>query len=315
MSARLDSLFARKRRDLFLPLSFRLSARLEQMDWEEMTEDPVYTAFALRNGQKLFQADGVANWFDTYLEAEAAGAEVERDEMGRAIRQTSSPDSLPDSASFLEQGDIPSALDVARRLCEETLDESAVLGYLTGLHTLLSRLFGEDKQRFLLEAAASGEMTKEDRDALNGTVQLSLHLARAYCEAGVGGLLLAEEDEVEDFGYLWFMEPVFNVANYYGMPLILLSRHPLSHRQKREAAQAGFHYVSALDKENQEENSANVAHAIPIDVLMEEGERGSDWLREQRSVAGEAGIYVSEWELPLEAAPETLINMGQSFVG
>ena len=137
MSARLDRLFAQKRRDLFLPLSFRLSAKLEQMDWEEITEDPVYTTFALRNGQKLFRADGVVNWFDAYLEAEAAGVEVERDEMGTVIRQISSLDSLPNSASVLQQGDIPSAVHVSRRLCEETRDEAAVLGYLTGLHTLL----------------------------------------------------------------------------------------------------------------------------------------------------------------------------------
>lgn len=308
MSARLDRLFAQKQRDLFLPLSFRFSAKLEQMDWDEIKEDPVYTAFALRNGQKLFQADGVINWFDTCLEAEAAGVEVERDETGEVIRQISSLDLLPDSDSFLQQGDIPLALDVARRLCDETLDESAVLGYLTGLHTLIGRLFGEDRRDALLQSMAAGEMAKENRDVLNGSVQLSLQLARAYCEMGVGGLLFAEEDQAGDFGYLRLLEPVFNVANYYGMPLMLLCRRPLSYGQKREALQAGFQYVLAPDEGAPEEN--DVARLIPAELLIEEGALDS-WVQEQRNTAGGAWIYVSEWELPLETVPEALVNAGR----
>lgn len=313
MAAKLDRMLAQKRRDVFLPLSFRFSAKLEQMDWEEMTEDPVYTTFALRNGQKIFRADGLINWFDTCLEAEAAGVGVERDEMGIVTGLTSSLDSLPDSDAFLQQGEIPLALDIARRLCEEVLDECAVLGYLTGLHTLLGRIFEQDKRQILLKSVVFGEGTKEERDALNAVVQLSVRLTRAYCEAGVGGLFLAEEDKVENFGYLRTLEPVFNVANYYSVPLILLSKHPLSNQQAKEALQYGFRYVSSPAGEG--ENSVEIVHTIPTDLMMEEEVSEADWLQKQQSAAGEAGIYISEWELPLETAPEKLIEMGRLLHG
>ena len=299
MSVRLDRLLTQKRRDLFVPLSFRLSAKLEQVDWEELVEDPTYAAFALRNGQKLFHADGVVNWFDTCLEAEAAGVEVERDEMGRVVRRGDPIDSLPEPASILQRGGIPAALDVARRLCEETRDEAAVLGYLTGPWTFVTHMLGE----------AAGD----DRNALDNIVGISLQLAREYCEAGVGCLLLAEEHEAEGSRYLRSLEPVFNLANYYDMPVMLLNRHPMSPRQREEASKAGFRYVSAPDNSGQA--SADGACSIPTEPLTGEDFSGEGWVQERRGEGGGARIYVSEWELPVETLPENLIDMGRSLGG
>lgn len=312
MSVALDLLLGREHRDLFVPLSFRLSARLEQTDWEEMAEDAVYATFTLRNGSNLFGADGVVNWFDTHLEAEAAGAVVERDEMGRVTQRLALPDSIPDAGSVLQQGEIPAALDVARRLSEETLDKSAVLGYLTGLRTLLNHLFGEEEGGRLLQAASSGEASKEDRDALDNTVQISLQLVRAYCEAGVSGLLLAEEDGTEVPASARLLAPVFNVANYYGVPVMLLSRDPLTPRAKEEALQAGFRYVAAPDDGAPEETEM-AARTIPTDLCVREEAPLKAWVREQRGSGGGARIYVSEWELPAEAIPENLIELGHSL--
>lgn len=317
MSARLDRLLSRTGRDLFVPLSFRLSAKLEQMDWEELLEDPTYTAFALRNAQKLFRADGVVNWFDTCLEAEAAGVEVERDEMGGVVGRGDPIDSLPEAATFLQRGAIPPALDVARRLCEETRDESAVLGYLTGPRTLLAHLFGEERQRRLLQAGASGEEAAGgDLDALDGAVGLSLQLARAYCEVGVGALLLAEGQEAaEDSGYLKGLEPILNLANYYDVPLLLLERHPVPSRWREQASRAGFRYVSAPRAGSPEEALADGVCPVPTEPLTGEGFSAEEWLRERRGEAGGARIYVSEWELPVETLPENLIDLGRSLGG
>lgn len=300
MSVRLDRLLSQKRRDLFVPLSFRLSAKLEQMDWEELVEDPTYAAFALRNGQKLFHADGVVNWFDTCLEAEAAGVEVERDNMGRVVRRGDPLDSLPDTASILQRGEIPAALDLARRLCEETRDEATVLGYLTGPRTLVAHMLDDDKQ--------------EDRDTLDGAVGISLQLAREYLEAGVGCLLLVEEYEW-DSGYLRSLEPVFNLANYYDVPLMLLNRHPMSPRQREEASKAGFRYASAPDADTSGGAPADEVCPIPTEPLASEEFSGEGWLQERRGEGGGGRIYVSEWELSVETLPENLIDMGRSLGG
>ena len=63
---------------IFAPFTLRLSMRLEQARWEEVTESSGEAVFLIRSGQRLFGLDAVCAWFDTWLEAEAAGVQIER---------------------------------------------------------------------------------------------------------------------------------------------------------------------------------------------------------------------------------------------
>lgn len=279
MSVQLHRLLEQRRRDLFVPVVFRLAAKLEQMTWDDLAADPASTTFALRSSQRLFGADGLVNWFDTHLEAEAAGLHVVRDEMGQVVGIGEPPGRLPTTADFLAGGSIPVAVDVAARLCAETAGDSAVLGYLTGPRTMLAPVVGDDQGT--------------DRTVLDAAVQLLVELLKAYCDAGVGGALVAEDVVLDDLSAP-ALEPLFNVARYYGIPLVLLSRPPVSGAVAADARRAGFDVP---------------ADPLPLDLVTHEGAPDGWRARQGRTPA----IRLTQWEAPLHSIPENVIALSRAI--
>lgn len=279
MSLQLHRLLERRRRDLFVPVVFRLAAKLEQMTWDDLASDPASTSFALRSSQQLFGTDGLVNWFDTYLEAEAAGLQVVRDEMGQVVAVDEPPGGLPSTADFLAGGSMPVAIDVAARLCAETSGNSAVLGYMTGPQTILARVIGDDERIY-----------PPMRDA---AVQLLVELLKAYCDVGVGGALVAEDVPLDELSAP-ALEPLFNVARYYGIPLLLLSRVPLSGTVEEDARSAGFDVP---------------VDPLPIDLMTYEG-APSGW----RAFDGRPpAIRLTQWEAPVNSIPENVIALSRAI--
>jgi len=196
MSLALDRLVARKD-GACVPIAFRIALKLDQVSWDEACEDVGLAVFALRNAQKMFKGDGLVNWFDTWLEAEACGAKVARGPLGEVANATP-PASLPDAATFAAAPAIARVVDIARRLVGETREGSTVIGYLTGPATLLKHLGTKDAQR---------------------AAEYSLALVKLYGEAGVGALLFAEEEPpARPF------DTVANLAGYYNLPMLLAAR-------------------------------------------------------------------------------------------
>lgn len=89
---------------LFAPIIYRLAARLEQVELDEMQTDAATAAFVLRSAQQLFGTPLVVTHYQLGLELEAP---------------------LLDTA-----------IDVAGRLSSELRDEAMVLGVITGPSTL-----------------------------------------------------------------------------------------------------------------------------------------------------------------------------------
>lgn len=207
MSVGLDKLLAKKPAGICVPLAFRIALKLDQLSWEEACEDVGLTVFALRNAQKLFKADGVVTWFDTWLEAEACGAQVKRGPLGEVLG-ASPPAGVPDTATFVAAAPIARVAEITRRLVGETGEQACVLGYLTGPATLRARLGNAD-------AAA-----------------LSTALVKLYGEAGVGALVFAEDEPpARPF------DPVANLAGYYNLPMLLVARGGVTPEQ---AAALGY---------------------------------------------------------------------------
>jgi hypothetical protein len=192
---------------LFAPIVFRLAMRVEQVKWSEFAEDPTEAMYVLRAARKLFGQDLGVAWFDTWLEAEAAGVMVERDDLGRVLGEPEGPAALAPVADALEAAPVRQAIEIVRRF---GLEQQAVAGLLTGPATLRARL-GSAASHPLAYAA-----------------ELAVTLARAYCEAGAAVLLVAEEEASPNLAELETFAPVVNLARYYGTPIILLSRHALS---------------------------------------------------------------------------------------
>ena len=196
MSLPLDRLVARPS-GACVPIAFRIALKLDQVSWDEACEDVGLAVFALRNAQKMFKADGLVNWFDTWLEAEACGAKLARGPLG-VVSAAAPPAALPDAATFAAAPPIARVAEIARRLVGETRAESTVLGYATGPATLLKHLGANDAQR---------------------AADYSLALVKLYGEAGVGALLFAEEETpARPF------DAVANLAGYYNLPMLLAAR-------------------------------------------------------------------------------------------
>jgi hypothetical protein len=200
---------------VFAPCIFRLALRLEQLTWAELAESPGETVFALRSLQRLFGLDALFASFDPWLESEAAGATVERDELGRVTAPPACLAQLPSVDRILAAPPLAHAVEVVRRLAAESASGLLTFGALCAGVTLLDHLFG---------------MGAEHTPAplLGSARELSTGLARAYCEAGADALVLIQDVESADAADLELFVPVINLAGYYGVPIVLFARHPFS---------------------------------------------------------------------------------------
>lgn len=193
-------------RDLrFLPIVYRLAARLEQLTWDELVDDVPAATFALRSAQQLFGLRAVVPHYRLGIEAEASGAVLSRDEGGAVTGEVTRVASVPADQQLLASPPLAQALEVTGRLSAEYRDDVAVVGVLTGRRTL-GRLFSVDP---------------------DDVAQLYAVLARAYLERGAAMLLVAEEPALAAGGTpAASLAPLVNVATYFGAPVIVLDDLP-----------------------------------------------------------------------------------------
>jgi uroporphyrinogen-III decarboxylase len=305
MAAGLDALRSRLSRDLFLPVAFRLALKLEQATWDEIAGDPGLASFSLRSVQRLFKSDGLVSWFDDWLEAEGAGAKVQRDDDGGVSGKPVLPTSLPDAKTFRAANPVKAVTDLTKRLCTETGNDAVVLGCLTGGATLLARLYGEARRDAILKELAAGKVPDATRKAVDAAAQLSVALANAYCEAGAGALVMAEHDRVADASYLRGFDAIFNVARYLNVPILMLCRHAPDAAFVEAAKKAGVtHVVSRSAKDDK-------VVAVPCGSASEIEKFVGGWSKG----AGGRRLVMTEWELPADAAPEQLIALQKKISG
>lgn len=184
---------------LVAPIVFRLAARLEQVELDEMLEDPATAAFVLRSAQGLFRAPLVVNHFQLGLEVEALAGALRRDETGNPT-----PGDVRDVELSGVVSDTPlliNAVDVAARLSSELRGTAQVLGVLTGPATL-------------------GEMCG---GSVAGLAEMYAVLARRYAEAGVAGVLIAERPGTESSTASAALAELANICRYYSIASILLA--------------------------------------------------------------------------------------------
>ena len=293
MSIALNKLQARLGRDLYLPFAFRAGLTAANLAWPKAASDAVACAEALRAFQRKIQADAVVPWFDGWLEAEAAGARVVRDEFGQVIGTPSTPQRLPRAEGFLETPQVRHALAVTRILCEETRAQSSVVACLTGVRTLAVRLLGvRPKPEVNLEPAA---------------LEIAQALARAYCDAGVGALVFAAELPMSDPVEAAHFKPVAEIAREHDVPSIMLSRHPMSHAVETALHKAGIDHVAAP-------GVRGPICALPATMLRAAPQASNGWFQLQRDAKPAPRLFVSEWEVPVDAALDTMIALRDKVV-
>lgn len=211
-------------RPLFIPLLFSVAAKLEAVPLQTFLADPTKLANTITSVYQHLRPDGVVAYFDETLAAEALGCRLTWDSTGPVVASTL--DALPamNQTALETAGRIPVALEVVRRLHTMLLrDEPALIVGLNGpLH--LGRLTLGDE--FLDRLAGS------DDDGVMMLEQLAattLHLARAFCQAGAD-LIIVTEQSVPDAvleEWQWEVEAIWNVIRFHeALPVALFTPGP-----------------------------------------------------------------------------------------
>jgi hypothetical protein len=222
-------------RPLFLPIVFSLGARVENVPLRDFLSNPTKIFNSLRRIRAHLRADGVACYFDPYLEAEALGATIDWEFRESGATKTGSPLSWPDPA---EKGTLPRAVispeqavrgacvavavEVIRRLNTVQRDGSILMAGVTGPFTLAARLTG-------LECEQSLRPEDVPREALEIAASFVTLLGTAFVEAGANLIFIQEDnlptlsaENCQDWARL--LAPTLNITRFYeALPVLYFS--------------------------------------------------------------------------------------------
>lgn len=293
----------------FIPWVCSFAAKLEQVPIQTMLSDGGVLARALINAHKLFGYDAIVNAFDTSLEAEACGCQVDWSDASSLPKVISHP--LSEGASVEDintseiekQGRVPAVLEATKRLNIIKGKDVAIAGVITGPLTLGSHLKGE---------AFIEDLNKDKDEALDiieAAGSIGLKLCRAYCETGVDLIVIAEEmlGQLNPEMVQVIASPlrsIWNVASFYNVYSIALSKgcstehiEPVLDLQADGITLSG-NIDNTLIKEKALERNCCFARSIPDSALLDTAARAGDAARECLSIK-EKGLFLStEWEVP-----------------
>ena len=257
-------------RVLFAPLIWRLAMKIEQVPWAEMSESTADAVYMLRSAQRLFKQDIHCVSFDTWLEAEAAGMKIERDDLGLPTVRPAPLSDPPSVDHVLSAEPVARVVEVLRRLAQESGAGIVPVAAMTAGATLQKRFGGDEP--------ASAERIGYIREILLG-------LTRLYCEAGAGALLLLDEDPAGEAAPLSDYASLFNLAEYFATPVFLLSRGAARPAAADAANSFGAKYLAS--------------DAVPDGVAaLPSGEGIFD--------PGESWIAMSRWEVDPDTDPNVV---------
>jgi hypothetical protein len=267
----------RSDRTIFAPLIWRLAMKIEQVPWSELVGSSTEAVYVLRSAQRLFRQDIHCVWFDTWLEAEAAGMRVERDELGAPIGMPAPIADWPSVDNVLSAEPVARAVEILRRLALDPGSDAVPVATMTAGATLQKRLGG----------------TAAPAERLDYIRQILLGLTRLYCEAGAGALLLLDEEPSEDAAALADYGSLFNLAEYFATPVFVLSRAQAQPEGIAAARSFGAKYLTP-------DQCSDGLIALPAN--------GGD------VETGEGWIAMSRWEVDPDTDPNVVQNWRQRLL-
>lgn len=268
----------RSDRMVFAPLIWRLAMKIEQVPWSEVAGSVTDAVYVLRSAQRLFKQDIHCVWFDTWLEAEAAGLQVERDELGVPVGTPAPIAVWPSVEMILAAEPVARAVEVLRRLALDPGPGIVPVATMTAGATLQKRLGGAPGS-----AAA---------DSLDYVRQILLGLTRLYCEAGAGAIVLLDEEPGDNSPELTEFGSLFNLAEYFATPVFVLSREQALPAAVAAANSLGAKYLTP-------DQSSDGIVALPPNG---DSNAGGGW------------IAISRWEIDPETDPNTVQSWRQKLV-
>jgi hypothetical protein len=215
-------------RPLFLPIVFSLGAKVENVPLGTFLTNPAKITSSLRQMRGPLGADGVACYFDPYLEVEALGAILQRPSDGQqpaldwaqAIRAGELPGGLCRPEEAARNGRVPIAVEVIKRMNAIPNRDFLLMAGVTGPLTLAARLTQLENNDSL--------RNPEVPDAQQLAACVAAEMASAFLGASSDLIFIQEEilpvRSAEAVG-AWadLLAPVVNIARFYeAVPVLQL---------------------------------------------------------------------------------------------
>jgi len=216
-------------RPLLLPIVFSLGAEIENVSRRDFLSNPTKISNSLRQIRTHLRSDGVACYFDPFLELESLGATLEWHEGAQpptiAWPHPAAKGTLPAGLRSPEGAAmhprVKVAIEVLTRLKSLFRDEPLLMAGVTGPLTLAARLSQLDQ---------SGPLQAEELPAaaLDIAASAITAISSAFVAAGANVLFLQEEilpalttETCQSWASL--LAPTFNVIRFYeALPVLQL---------------------------------------------------------------------------------------------
>jgi len=216
-------------RPLFLPIVFSHAARIDNIPLRAFLTNPTKISNSLRQVRARLRSDGIACYFDPFLESEALGGTLQWEADDR-------PPSLhwPD---YMKKGELPEgsgslgpakasrvavAIDVIRRLKTTVRPDCLLTASVNGPFTLAALLMQLDRK----DALNRPEIPASTLDLAAAVIS---GIATAFAEAGANVVFIREDFlpalSTEDFaGWFSRLATTVNIVRFYqALPVLLLT--------------------------------------------------------------------------------------------
>jgi hypothetical protein len=214
-------------RPLWLPIVFSLGAKMENLTLSAFLNNATKISNSMRQIRSHLRSDGVACYFDPYLEAEALGGVVEWNAETQRIALSwpehsdkgELPEDLHSPEEAMKRGRVGVAIEVIRRLKSLQRDDSLLTAGVTGPFTLASRITQLEHEPSLALPDAALEV---------GALMMT-QVSAAYAEAGAN-VIFIQEDGLPRFSpeacdaWASSLAPALNIIRFYqALPVLQLT--------------------------------------------------------------------------------------------
>ena len=274
-------------RPLFLPIVFSLGAKVENVSLDSFLSNPAKISSALRQMRGHLGADGVACYFDPYLEMEALGATLQRHLQGRSptihwaqpARAGEMPGSLRSPEEAAKSGRVPVGVEVIRRMNALPNRDFLLMAGVAGPLTLAARL---------TQWSESADLPD---DALELAGSVVTQVASTFVEAGADVMVIEETVFPASSGrgfdsWADLLAPLINIVRFYeAVPVLQLNASQPLHENGDAIFQRQWDCVVSLPLENpvqerrteaKRKNIAMLGIALPLDAFGSAGQGGED---------------------------------------
>jgi Uroporphyrinogen decarboxylase (URO-D) len=220
-------------RPLFLPIVFSLGAKVENIPLREFLGNATKISNSLRQIRSHLRSDGVACYFDPYLEVGALGAVLQSQtgDQPPAIQWPQSaekgevPDGLRSPEDAAKCSRVTVAVEAIRRLKSLLRDEPLLMAGVAGPFTLAARITGLSNE----DAARREDFSDAALELAAATIT---QIASKFVEAGANVIFVQEDVvpklSVEDCeAWASLLAPAINIVRFYeALPVLqILDSH------------------------------------------------------------------------------------------